>query len=140
MDSLCLSNTFCLYPNLNFQILIQITDDRFCFVSFLRGFMPFTHDNWFSILPMLMKWLTCKTYVWEEFGTVLAGYEIRLTLFMAFFTLFRRDSQHSVLTGSLSVIPQNMQPSSHLAWPCCGWQKPTISGRNSVVSRLHVNR
>jgi hypothetical protein len=79
MDFLCLSNTFCLYPNLNFQILIQVTDDRFCFVSFLRGFMPFTHDNWFFILPMLMRWLTSKTYVWEVFGTVLTGYEIRLT-------------------------------------------------------------
>jgi len=79
MDSLCLSNTFSLYPNSNFQILIQIMDNRLCFVNFLRGFMPFTCDNRFFILPMLMRWLTCKTYVWEVGRTVLAGYEIKLT-------------------------------------------------------------
>jgi hypothetical protein len=41
--------------------------------------MIFTHDDQFFILPMLMKWLTCKTYVQEVVGTVLAGYGIRLT-------------------------------------------------------------
>lgn len=79
MDSLCLSNTFSLYPNSNFQILIQIMDNRLCFVSCLRGFMPLTRDNRFFTLPILMRWLTCKTYVWEVGGTVLTGYEIRLT-------------------------------------------------------------
>ena len=78
MDSLCLSNTFSLYPNLNFQILFQVMDNRLCFVSFLRGFMLFTRDNWFFTLCMLMRCLTCKTYFWEVVGTVLAGYETRL--------------------------------------------------------------
>jgi hypothetical protein len=78
MDSLCLRNTFSLNPNLNFQILIQRMDNRLCSVSFLRGSITFTHDNQFFILPMFMKWLTCKTYVREVVGTVLAGYGRRL--------------------------------------------------------------
>ena len=48
------------------------------FFSFLKDSMTLTHDNQFFILLMLMKWLTCKTYVWEVDGTVLAGCEIRL--------------------------------------------------------------
>jgi hypothetical protein len=76
--------------------------------------MLFTCDNRFFILPMLMRWLTCKIYVWEVVGAVLAGYEIRLILFIAFFSLFRCDSERCVSTGTLSVIPQNMQPSAHL--------------------------
>ena len=40
--------------------------------------MTLTHDNQVFILLMLMKWLTCKTYVWDVDGTVLAGCEIRL--------------------------------------------------------------
>jgi hypothetical protein len=79
MDCLGLRNTFSLNPNLNFQILNQIMDNRLCSVSYLRGSMTFTHDNQFFMLPVLMKLLTCKTYVQEVDCTVLVGYGIRLS-------------------------------------------------------------